>query len=37
CIYTGEIKSQKEISMASGITEVTIRNRCAGLKKMLHK
>jgi len=36
CISTGEIKSQKEISMASGITEVTIRNRCAGLKKMLN-
>ena len=36
CISTGEIKSQKEISMASGITEVTIRNRCAGLRKMLN-
>ena len=35
CISTGEIKSQKEISLASGITEVTIRNRCAGLRKML--
>ena len=35
CISTGEIKSQKEISIASGITEVTIRNRCAGLRKML--
>ena len=35
CISTGETKSQKEISMASGITEVTIRNRCAGLRKML--
>ena len=29
--------SQKEISNASGITEVTIRNRCAGLRKMLEK
>ena len=35
CISTKEIKSQKEISIASGITEVTIRNRCAGLRKML--
>ena len=34
-ISTGEIKSQKEISEASGITEVTIRNRCVGLRKML--
>jgi len=37
CISTGEIKSQKEIAIASGITEVTIRNRCAGLRKMLKK
>jgi len=37
CISTGEIKSQKEISMASGVTEVTIRNRCAGLRKMLNE
>ena len=35
CISTGEIKSQKQISEASGITEVTIRNRCVGLRKML--
>ena len=35
CIYTGEIKSQKDISLASGVTEVTIRNRCAGLREML--
>lgn len=35
CISTGEIKSQKDISVASGVTEVTIRNRCAGLRKML--
>ena len=34
CISTGEVKSQKEISIASGVTEVTIRNRCAGLRKM---
>ena len=36
CISTGETKSQKEISIASGVTEVTIRNRCAGLRKMLN-
>ncbi len=35
CISNGESKSQKEISIASGVTEVTIRNRCAGLRKML--
>jgi len=35
CITSGEVKSQKQISMASGVTEVTIRNRCAGLRKML--
>lgn len=37
CISTGEIKSQKDISIASGVTEVTIRNRCAGLRKTLQK
>ncbi len=36
CITTGETKSQKDISIASGVTEVTIRNRCAGLRKMLN-
>jgi transcription initiation factor TFIIB len=35
CITTGEIKSQKQISLASGITEVTIRNRCVSLRRML--
>jgi len=35
CISIGETKSQKEISHASGVTEVTIRNRCAGLRKVL--
>ncbi|RNJ77730.1 MAG: transcription initiation factor IIB [Nitrosopumilus sp. H8] len=35
CLSTGETKSQKEISTASGVTEVTIRNRCTGLRKML--
>ena len=37
CISTGEVKSQKDISVASGVTEVTIRNRCAGLRKMLRE
>ena len=36
CISIDESKSQKEISIASGVTEVTIRNRCAGLRKMLN-
>jgi len=36
CISIGESKSQKEISQASGVTEVTIRNRCAGLRKILN-
>jgi transcription initiation factor TFIIB len=35
CISIGESKSQKDISQASGVTEVTIRNRCAGLRKVL--
>ena len=35
CISIGESKSQKDISIASGVTEVTIRNRCAGLRKII--
>lgn len=35
CISIGESKSQKDISLASGVTEVTIRNRCAGLRKII--
>jgi len=35
CISSGESRSQKEISIASGVTEVTIRNRCAGLRQLL--
>jgi len=35
CITTGGTKTQKEISIASGVTEVTIRNRCVGLKTLL--
>jgi len=37
CISTGEVKSQKDISIASGVTEVTIRNRCAGLRKIIQE
>ena len=32
CITEGGNKTQKEVSIASGVTEVTIRNRCAGLR-----
>jgi len=37
CISTGEAKTQKDISVASGVTEVTVRNRCAGLRTMFEK
>lgn len=37
CISNGEIRSQKDISVAAGVTEVTIRNRCVGLKGLLDK
>ena len=33
CVLNGEKKTQSEIAKASGITSVTIRNRCAALKK----
>lgn len=36
CIENGEERSQKDISNASGVTEVTIRNRCVGLRQMLN-
>ena len=35
CITSGGSKTQKEISLASGVTEVTIRNRCAGLRDLI--
>ena len=35
CITSGGNKTQKEISVASGVTEVTIRNRCAGLRELI--
>jgi len=31
-LKTGEKISQKQVALASGVTEVTIRNRCKGLK-----
>ena len=38
CISDGGSTTQRNISDASGVTEVTIRNRCAGLKPLLeHK
>jgi transcription initiation factor TFIIB len=35
CIKTGENRSQKEISNAAGITDVTLRNRFKDLKNQL--
>jgi transcription initiation factor TFIIB len=35
CVSNGEIRSQKDISVAAGVTEVTIRNRCVGLKSLM--
>ena len=35
CISCGESKTQKDISTASGVTEVTVRNRCAGLRNLV--
>ncbi len=32
CEITGENKTQMDISKASGVTEVTVRNRCKGLR-----
>lgn len=37
CLENGEERSQKDISNASGVTEVTIRNRCVGLRQMLNE
>ncbi len=36
CLQAGETKTQKELSIAAGVTEVTIRNRYSELKKYLH-
>ena len=35
CLHAGETKTQKELSVAAGVTEVTIRNRYSDLKKYL--
>jgi transcription initiation factor TFIIB len=35
CLSAGEVKTQKELSIAAGVTEVTIRNRYSELKKYL--
>ena len=35
CMQAGEVKTQKELSIAAGVTEVTIRNRYSELKKHL--
>jgi transcription initiation factor TFIIB len=37
CLHTGEIRTQKELSMIAGVTEVTIRNRYSDLKKYLQE
>ena len=35
CVINGEDKTQKNIAVAAGVTEVTIRNRYKGLKEAL--
>lgn len=35
CMQAGEVRTQKELSIAAGVTEVTIRNRYSELKKYL--
>jgi transcription initiation factor TFIIIB Brf1 subunit/transcription initiation factor TFIIB len=35
CMQEGELRTQKELSIAAGVTEVTIRNRYSELKKYL--
>ncbi len=35
CVINGENKTQKDIAIAAGVTEVTIRNRYKGLKESL--
>lgn len=37
CVSSGETKTQKDISAASGVTEVTVRNRCAGLRTIIEE
>ena len=35
CVIEGEKKTQKDIAEAAGVTEVTVRNRYKGLRKVL--
>jgi transcription initiation factor TFIIB len=35
CMQAGEVRTQKDLSIAAGVTEVTIRNRYSELKKYL--
>ena len=35
CLINGESKTQDDIAKASGVTAVTIRNRCSSLRKVL--
>ena len=35
CVKNGEYKTQRDIADAANVTEVTIRNRCKGLKELL--
>jgi len=35
CLKNGEDKTQQDLASAANITEVTIRNRCKGLREML--
>lgn len=37
CLQAGEMRTQKELSIAAGVTEVTIRNRYSELKKYLQE
>jgi len=34
-LETGENVTQKTVALAGGVTEVTIRNRCKHLKKLI--
>jgi hypothetical protein len=35
CMSSGEVRTQKDLSVIAGVTEVTIRNRYSELKKYL--
>jgi transcription initiation factor TFIIB len=36
CVMSGEKKTQKELADVAGVTEVTVRNRYKGLRKILN-